>query len=198
MTKLLLGLGERHPSAAKGHSPVRKRNPEPAGLMPMRYFEGEKVRHLHFTPTSASWLNMVERFFAEITRNRIRRGTFNSRPPEGSATYSSKRPAALGAKPPEARTISLDAMGRGAWHRRCSSTPLLRDNCRHRTKAKAVRQSQKQSRARHQNPRPIGSAFVPWATTKEHGADMGASRPVGHAARGHQRDVSHGSRRIGG
>jgi transposase len=34
--------------------------------------------HLHFTPTSASWLNMVERFFAEITRNRIRRGTFKS------------------------------------------------------------------------------------------------------------------------
>lgn len=34
--------------------------------------------HLHFTPTSASWLNMVERFFAEITRDRIRRGTFNS------------------------------------------------------------------------------------------------------------------------
>ncbi len=34
--------------------------------------------HLHFTPTSASWLNMVERFFAEITRKRIRRGVFNS------------------------------------------------------------------------------------------------------------------------
>jgi hypothetical protein len=34
--------------------------------------------HLHFTPTSASWLNMVERFFAEITRNRIRRGAFRS------------------------------------------------------------------------------------------------------------------------
>ena len=34
--------------------------------------------HLHFTPTSASWLNMVERFFAEITRKRIRRGTFKS------------------------------------------------------------------------------------------------------------------------
>ncbi|MBI3933251.1 MAG: IS630 family transposase [Acidobacteria bacterium] len=32
--------------------------------------------HLHFTPTSASWLNQVERFFAEITRRRIRRGTF--------------------------------------------------------------------------------------------------------------------------
>ena len=34
--------------------------------------------HCHFTPTSASWLNLVERFFAEITRKRIRRGTFTS------------------------------------------------------------------------------------------------------------------------
>jgi transposase len=34
--------------------------------------------HLHFTPTSSSWLNMVERWFGEITRKRIRRGTFTS------------------------------------------------------------------------------------------------------------------------
>ena len=34
--------------------------------------------HMHFTPTSASWLNLVERFFAEITRKRIRRGVFYS------------------------------------------------------------------------------------------------------------------------
>ena len=34
--------------------------------------------HMHFTPTSASWLNLVERFFAEITRKRIRRGVFHS------------------------------------------------------------------------------------------------------------------------
>ena len=34
--------------------------------------------HLHFTPTSGSWLNMVERFFAEIIRKRIRRGVFKS------------------------------------------------------------------------------------------------------------------------
>lgn len=33
---------------------------------------------LHFTPTSASWLNMVERFFAEITTRRIRRGSYSS------------------------------------------------------------------------------------------------------------------------
>lgn len=34
--------------------------------------------HVHFTPTSASWLNQVERFFAEITEKRIRRGAFQS------------------------------------------------------------------------------------------------------------------------
>jgi transposase len=34
--------------------------------------------HLHFTPTSSSWLNLVERFFSEITDRRIRRGTFRS------------------------------------------------------------------------------------------------------------------------
>ncbi|MEJ2123039.1 MAG: IS630 family transposase [Alphaproteobacteria bacterium] len=34
--------------------------------------------HLHFTPTGASWMNLVERFFAEITTKRIRRGVFRS------------------------------------------------------------------------------------------------------------------------
>ena len=33
---------------------------------------------MHFIPTSSSWLNLVERFFAEITRKRIRRGVFTS------------------------------------------------------------------------------------------------------------------------
>lgn len=32
--------------------------------------------HLHFTPTSSSWLNMVERFFRDLTDKRIRRGVF--------------------------------------------------------------------------------------------------------------------------
>jgi len=32
----------------------------------------------HFTPTSSSWLNQVERFFAQITERRIRRGAFTS------------------------------------------------------------------------------------------------------------------------
>ncbi len=36
--------------------------------------------HFHFIPTSSSWLNLVERWFGEITRDRIRRGTFDSVP----------------------------------------------------------------------------------------------------------------------
>ncbi len=34
--------------------------------------------HIHFTPTSSSWLNLVERWFGEITDKRIRRGVFKS------------------------------------------------------------------------------------------------------------------------
>ena len=34
--------------------------------------------HMHFTPTSASWLNMVERFFRDLTDKCIRRGVFHS------------------------------------------------------------------------------------------------------------------------
>jgi transposase len=45
-----------------------------------RWLKAHSRFHLHFTPTSASWLNMVERFFAEITRKRIRRGVFRSVP----------------------------------------------------------------------------------------------------------------------
>jgi len=36
--------------------------------------------HLHFTPTSSSWLNLVERWFREITDKAIRRGVFPSVP----------------------------------------------------------------------------------------------------------------------
>jgi transposase len=43
-----------------------------------RWFERHPEYHLHFTPTSGSWLNQVERFFAEITEKRIRRGAFRN------------------------------------------------------------------------------------------------------------------------
>jgi transposase len=36
--------------------------------------------HFHFTPTSSSWLNMVERFFRDLTQNRLRRGVFRDVP----------------------------------------------------------------------------------------------------------------------
>jgi transposase len=34
--------------------------------------------HVHFTPTSASWINQVERWFAELTRKRLQRGVHTS------------------------------------------------------------------------------------------------------------------------
>ena len=35
--------------------------------------------HLHFTPTSSSWLNIIERWFKELTDRRLRRGVFTRR-----------------------------------------------------------------------------------------------------------------------
>lgn len=43
-----------------------------------KWFAKRPQYRLHFTPTSSSWLNQIERWFAEITRKRIRRGTFRS------------------------------------------------------------------------------------------------------------------------
>jgi transposase len=41
-----------------------------------RWLEKHKRFHVRFTPTSASWLNMVERFFRDLTCNQLRRGVF--------------------------------------------------------------------------------------------------------------------------
>lgn len=43
-----------------------------------RWFLKHPNWHIHFTPTSSSWMNQIERFFAEITEQRIRRGAFKS------------------------------------------------------------------------------------------------------------------------
>ena len=40
------------------------------------WLKNHKRFHIHFTPTSASWLNMVERFFRDLTQKQIRRGCF--------------------------------------------------------------------------------------------------------------------------
>lgn len=44
------------------------------------WFQHHPRFHLHFTPTSSSWLNLIERWFGEITRKRIRRGVFKNVP----------------------------------------------------------------------------------------------------------------------
>jgi transposase len=41
-----------------------------------RWFTRHRRFHVRFTPTSASWLNMIERFFRDLTANQIRRGVF--------------------------------------------------------------------------------------------------------------------------
>ena len=43
-----------------------------------RWLQRHPRFHMHFTPTGCSWLNMVERFFRDLTENRLRRGVFRS------------------------------------------------------------------------------------------------------------------------
>lgn len=43
-----------------------------------KWIEKHPRFQVHFIPTSSSWLNLVERWFGEITRKRIRRGSFQS------------------------------------------------------------------------------------------------------------------------
>ena len=43
-----------------------------------KWLDGHPRFHLHFTPTSSSWLNLGERWFREITDKAIRRGVFHS------------------------------------------------------------------------------------------------------------------------
>jgi transposase len=45
-----------------------------------RWLGRHKRFHLHFTPTSSSWLNLVERWFRELTDKALRRGSFGSVP----------------------------------------------------------------------------------------------------------------------
>lgn len=54
--------------SAHKSEPVRKWLAKPA----------QKRWHLHFTPTSSSWLNLVEGWFAQLTNKRLRTGSFNS------------------------------------------------------------------------------------------------------------------------
>lgn len=46
----------------------------------VNWLKRNKRFHVHFTPTSASWLNMIERFFRDLSEQRLRRGVFRSVP----------------------------------------------------------------------------------------------------------------------
>ncbi len=43
-----------------------------------KWLKRHKRFHIHFTPTSCSWLNLIERWFRDLTEKRIRRGAFHS------------------------------------------------------------------------------------------------------------------------
>lgn len=43
-----------------------------------RWLERHPRFHMHFTPTSSSWLNVIERFFRDLSEKRLRRGSFRS------------------------------------------------------------------------------------------------------------------------
>ena len=64
--------------------------------------------HLHFTPTSASWINLVERFFGRITEDAIRRGVLgpNSRPPSKPTSTSTMPTPNRSSGPPQPPTSS--------------------------------------------------------------------------------------------
>ena len=64
-------LEELKAEAARGASPGKFR------IVICSNFNGEAT-NVHFTPTYGSWINLVERWFAELTNKRIRRGVFRS------------------------------------------------------------------------------------------------------------------------
>ena len=44
----------------------------------VKWLKRHRRFHLHFTPTCSSWLNVIERWFRDITQDRIRNGVFRS------------------------------------------------------------------------------------------------------------------------
>jgi hypothetical protein len=92
--------------------------------------------HLHSTPTSSSWVNLVERFFGKLTDKAIRRGVFHNVPDLIAAIE-----AYLEANNENPRTVGLDRYRRRdthqgttrARHPQPTSTPKLRHSTRSRS-----------------------------------------------------------------
>jgi hypothetical protein len=62
---------------AKGHH-RRPRIPTPPEVKKWLAHKDRRRWYLHFTPTSSSWLNLIERWFKELNDKRLRRGVFTS------------------------------------------------------------------------------------------------------------------------
>lgn len=73
--------------------------------------------HLHFTPTSASWLNQVERVFADLTHKQLRRGVFTSVPQLEKAALDYLDTRNEDAKPFAWTADANTILGRVAHHR---------------------------------------------------------------------------------
>jgi transposase len=80
--------------------------------------------HLHFTPTSASWLNLVERWFALITGQAIRRGSFDSVRRSSALSYAGSHTGTT--------TLSLSA-GPSLLPTSNAQSPMLLPFTRHHT-----------------------------------------------------------------
>lgn len=77
--------------------------------------------HLHFTPTSASWLNQVERIFADLTEKQLRRGVFTSVSALESAALNYLNNRNENAKPFVWNADANTILGRVAKHRAINS-----------------------------------------------------------------------------
>lgn len=75
--KFLALLDERVPANTDAHVVLDNYGTHKTPAV-KRWFARHPRFHPHFTPTSASWINQVERWFAEITNKQIRRGTHRS------------------------------------------------------------------------------------------------------------------------
>ena len=71
----------RGPSAAPHPTSTRRLNLSAHSAPPVTEWLAHPKRrrwHLHYTPTSASWLNLVEGWFAHLTNKRLKQGSFDS------------------------------------------------------------------------------------------------------------------------
>jgi len=68
-------VGHARPLASQASAAKRRRS---TATVPSKKKHGQDRIVLHFTPTSSSWMNLVERFFRDITQDCIREGSFGS------------------------------------------------------------------------------------------------------------------------